>query len=118
MNYKTKVTVKHYRIDDLNKPECTKGKPPEGLLYRYRKVTNENILNFFYPATRGGKTEVTIQLFDEHGDPVIRFVGIALCSLSDGFCYKRGREIAMGRALKLYDEWHNNNVIYSIHDND
>lgn len=103
MNYTTKVFVKHWRIDKENQPKKMVSKPPDGLLCRYSK---SNIV-WFCPTTKGGKTEVTIQVFDEHNDPVIKFVGVANCSLKDNFCYKLGREVATGRAKKQLENWLN-----------
>jgi hypothetical protein len=107
MNYTTKVFVKHFRYTDNGDGSLS--------MYRHRRGKHEYV--YFYPETKGGKTEVTIQVFDEHNDPVIKFVGVANCSLKDNFCYKLGREIAFGRALKQLDQWRDNNVVFFIHDN-
>lgn len=102
MNYTTKVYVRHWRMDEQNE------------LRQYGRSNNA----YFYPTTKGGKTEVTIQVFDEHDDPVIKFVGVANCSMKDNFCYKLGREIALGRATKQLEQWRDDdNVVFSIHDN-
>lgn len=98
MNYTTKVTVKHWRMAWMVTPG------EHSLVRWYRKDHKES---YFTPETKGGKTEVIIQVFDEHGDPLAKFVGVALCSMKDNFCYRIGREIAFGRALKQLDEWRN-----------
>ena len=103
MNYTTKVFVKHWRVPYGYKG---KGNPLDCFLVPYSK-SNKDYSLVFYPATKGGKTEVTIQVFDEHGDPVTKFVGVANCSLKDNFCYKLGREIATGRAEKQLENWLN-----------
>lgn len=112
MNYTTKVTVRHWRI-----PEAffyTDTDQPNIMVRWYRKDKDKR--NWQVAHEKGGKTEVAIDVFDEHGDPLARFVGVALCSMKDNFCYKLGREIAMGRAFKQFDEWRDKNVVASILD--
>ena len=49
------------------------------------------------PAERGGHTMCYIE--DEAG--TLLGLGVARCSMKDAFCYRIGREIARGRALKV-----------------
>lgn len=75
-----KVFVQHYRTDG------------EGNVRRYfRNKDNE-----FVPAVTGGRTEVTLSFPDG-----LEITAEALCSGKDHFNYKRGREIAFGRAMKV-----------------
>lgn len=48
------------------------------------------------PAARGGST--VCRVTDADSNPVSS--GRALCSLQDAFCYRLGRTIAKGRAMK------------------
>ena len=47
------------------------------------------------PLPRGGLTVCTIR--DDNG--IILSADIALCSMSDNFCYKTGRQISYERAM-------------------
>lgn len=105
------VDVKHYRVDAVsafyrlvpfmvqNKrqvKDMVTGKPDDIVLSRYyRSRTND-----FVPDSTGGKTEVTVQNV-ETGE---EFTGVAYCSMTEQFCYKTGRDIALERALQLYAE--------------
>lgn len=57
--------------------------------------TAEN-LGLGAPLPRGGLTTVTVTLPDGH-----LFYGAAKCSKRDNYCKAIGRQIALGRALKL-----------------
>jgi hypothetical protein len=48
------------------------------------------------PQSKGGITIATIELSSGK-----RFVGIARCSKLDNYCKETGRQIAVGRALKI-----------------
>lgn len=96
---KTKISFRHYRIPtmiishDFYNRLPQKGKPPLGMLYR---VIRGMVLSMFPHGIeeRGGKTICEIRL--GNGDIV---TGMALCSMSDRFCYKTGRELARWRAI-------------------
>lgn len=51
------------------------------------------------PSCKGGYTVATIELSDGR-----RFVGEANCSLKENYNRKKGRNIALGRALKQIPE--------------
>ena len=70
-----------------------KGKPPKNHLYAY--VRGDGFALTCPPASRGGRVDCTITAPDGKV-----YMGQAKCSCSDNFCYKTGREIALGRALK------------------
>ncbi len=70
-----------------------KGKPPSNYLYSRHMLNGEEIL------PTGGKTRCFLYL-----GAGINIVGQATCSMSDNFCYKTGREIAYGRAMKKLKE--------------
>ena len=57
----------------------------------------------FRPYEKGGATLCTITF-----DSGKSFQGIAICSMSEQFCYARGRKIAYGRALKEVIKYENN----------
>ena len=84
-----------------------KGKPHPAFLIRY--VRSEGFLDTDFPPnrdftrisphSRGGK--VCCYIGNETGCAAS---GIANCSYADNFCYKIGREIALGRAKKQLKE--------------
>lgn len=91
-----KMSFEYYRVPTtIRVPR--KGQPSSRLLYRYRRgegfteITNE-------PRSKGGLTLCTITC----GDQAI--TAVAACSHSDNFCYKLGRDISLGRAMKLYEQ--------------
>lgn len=51
------------------------------------------------PETKGGCTVAVVKTPDGR-----RFAGFALCSKSDNFCKNTGRCIALGRAIREYQE--------------
>lgn len=67
---------------------------PKGLMARYSGKFCD-----WTPFHRGGETTVLFL----YGNEVLAR-GVATCSLSDNFCKKTGRTLAMKRALKEFDE--------------
>ena len=78
-----------------------KGKPKSGHLYRYKRGIgfSKNGFYNYRPLSKGG--QVICSIGNENGRSAF---GIANCSYSDNFCYKIGREIALGRAKKQLKE--------------
>lgn len=77
-----------------------KGKPHPGLLYPYSK--NFGFREFgldIKPATRGGAT--TVCLVDNTDNTNWMISGRTVCSMSDNFSYREGRERALLRATNL-----------------
>ena len=72
-----------------------KGRPPQRLLKRYFRGDGfvEGIK--FPPTSKGGETRCVMIAPDGE-----RYFGSASCSCADNFCYRTGREIALGRASK------------------
>jgi len=92
-----KITYEHYRVSDFfNVTRANRGKPSKLNLtrcFRKRGRTHPSVyLNRWFP--RGGKTVCIIW---NDRDRAIA-IGEATCSMSDNFCYRIGREIALGRA--------------------
>lgn len=85
MNVK-KVYYKHYRYQEL----------PVLLDLRYYNRRKSE----WQPSTKGGKTECHLVLEDD-----TEIVVDAECSLKDNFCYRIGRLISFGRAMKIYKMW-------------
>lgn len=85
-----KIGFTHYRLPKMENPP-RKGMPwlPELKVYNQSHPT-------FEPAHNGGAT--ICRILDDEGNII---EGFALCSYADNFCYKRGRDISLGRALKL-----------------
>jgi len=81
-----KFVYRHYRYDQY------------GTLHHYQQGQSE-----FEPAARGGETHC----FVKDADSRVVATGVAHCSLKDTFCYRLGRNISKGRALKRLteDEW-------------
>ena len=103
MNLPEGVTAKfeYYRVANGFGFPKKKGKPNAYGLSRYYRGDGfaAGVMKKYEVGERGG--EVVCNLFDEH-DTCIGF-GESTCSMSDHFCYKRGREIALGRALKALE---------------
>jgi hypothetical protein len=78
------------KVTHLRRVGLRGDRAPYLLTARKAKLVNAEI----FP--RGGRTIVT--LVDEWGEAVAR--GEARCSDLDNFCRRRGREIALGRAMK------------------
>ena len=81
-----KFVYRHYRYD------CY------GSLHHYQQGQTE-----FEPAARGGETHC----FVKDADNRVISTGISHYSMKDTFCYRLGRNISRGRALKRLrdDKW-------------
>jgi hypothetical protein len=92
-----RVVFQHYRVpDDMVMPRIKgwpdpKGEPSERILFHYRKGVDR-----WTPSLFGGKTVCMIETTDGWFK-----TAEAMCSLSDPFSYKVGREIAYTRALEM-----------------
>jgi hypothetical protein len=90
-----RVVFEHYRVPYYEHPgkirgfDAPSGKPHPELMHHYRKG-----LDTWTPSANGGKTLCILTMEDGK-----RFTGEAVCSLSDTFDYKFGRDIAFERAL-------------------
>jgi hypothetical protein len=98
-------TVEHYRIPNWDIKVKKKGKPePEYLVRFLPSIGKWRIGNILLDLGKtsmratGGKTIVHIR----NESKEILATGIALCSMSDNYCYKTGRELALVRA-KTYE---------------
>ena len=89
-----KIKYTHYRIP-WYLGDRKRGSPDEAELILYSRHFPH--LNTYAPCERGGKTVCTIE--DGNGN---KYIGKAVCSYSDNFCYELGRRIAYGRAEKQY----------------
>lgn len=106
----TNLSIKycHYRMlnEDYNHYKSlgiTKGRPPlyDLLAYNRKKgIFLDPYIRYFEVSPNGGMTECVI--YDAFSQT--EYLGVAICSLSDGFCYKTGREIAYERAYANYLE--------------
>lgn len=82
-----KVRVEHFRhVTAIENGKVIDTIVPKREIYRLKK---EKIAYVVSPNS--GYTKVSINYNGRE------YVGRADCSATDGFCYKRGREIAMGR---------------------
>jgi len=97
-DYKTKF--QYFRIPDIYElPD--KGKPEVYHLSLYERGNgfideNATTSRTVPPTSKGG--HVTCRILDNNGDLIA--YGNANCSYADNFCYRIGREIALGRAKK------------------
>ena len=106
MNEHLKVRYYHHRMlreDWLNYRDMgiTKGSPHVADLLAYNRKKQQFMdmyIRHYQPSPRGGMTECVI--YDTLSG--MQFVGYAVCSLSDNFCYRTGREVAYERAYKDY----------------
>lgn len=98
---------RHWRIPTANDSmaQHSKGRPPQASMYRYSRgtgfvtVSSRNphrlVLHVgVVPRARGGMTQC---LFINNAGTVIA-AGRAMCSMSDNFNYRVGRDIALERA--------------------
>lgn len=96
-----KIVFEHWRVPDVYYYGYEKGKPDSLELLPYsRKEGFMEALKWLagivdVPATHGGKTICHVLK-----DDVEIATGEALCSMSDNFCYRTGRKLALGRAWK------------------
>ena len=97
---KIRVVFDYYRCNS-NVVRLKKGRPTEDDLWTYRRSNS-----CWMPSARGGKT--VAKFLD--GDKVLA-IGEALCSFSDNFNYKKGRELAFDRAIQNLRSTHEDIVI-------
>ena len=78
-----------------------KGKPASRDLIKYFRGEgfDEPYVKEALPSSKGG--QVCCSIGDETGTAAY---GVANCSYADNFCYKIGREIALGRAKKQLEK--------------
>lgn len=91
-----KVTYKHFRLPKWVSEFYPEGVPlekVEELSVRYRKNTKD-----FVPAGRGGYTTASIEYAG------VTVTGVAVCSPSDNFCYRTGREVALDRLTQKLEK--------------
>ncbi len=109
------ISYSHHRVPRLSATEnLKKGKPPERYVISYLRKCKR--WGFYMPLgqrgddfesgmielialPRGGMSICLIYLGSG-----ITIIGKSICSMSDNFCYKTGREIAYGRAMKKLKE--------------
>ena len=90
-----KMVVQHYRVPEfpfLLLPN--KGKPHMAFLYPYSRIFG--FIDFdsnIKPSTRGGATVVCLLDQVDNSDWISS--GGTVCSMSDNFSYKTGRELAL-----------------------
>lgn len=104
-----KIEIRHYRVPNVFSRgfHARRGKPQ--FLLRYGRGVGwleielelpdviYTIDSSTLPHERGGKTVCEI-IDDSDKENKLIAVGVAVCSMSDNFSYKRGRDIAYGRA--------------------
>jgi len=82
----------HFRVPSfvgVNLPK--NGKVKHADTFRYSRSSP----HYFKPYERGGATVCGIY----RDDGVLLGKGLAICSMSDNFCYKTGRDLAFSRAV-------------------
>ena len=96
-----KMEFEYYRIPDTITKPPPKGRPHRDWLHLYIRGGGWQTLVFastIKPNSKGGCTVCKITI---NGNT---YTERAYCSHSDNFCYKRGRDISLGRAIKLYQQ--------------
>ena len=91
----------YYRIPDTITKPPPKGRPHHDWLHRYFRGYGWARLGFVgrvAPKPKGGRTVCRITVNGKD------WIGDAYCSHSDNFCYALGRQISLGRAMKLYEQ--------------
>lgn len=96
-----RVVYRHERVPrmfvELDDDVRLKGAPLNYNLFHYAK--GEGFVDYpsdEEPHERGGRTVALIV----NADREVLATGVATCSMSDAFCYRTGRRIARGRAMK------------------
>lgn len=89
-----KIEYKHYRFTYEHYASGKYFSGRHGVALRYYRGQT-----WWTPTERGGYTECMLTI----GDVMVGY-GVAECSRKDQFCYKTGREIAFGRAIKSIGE--------------
>jgi hypothetical protein len=105
-----KIEFRHWRVQscriNCDLPLSKKGKPrPNDLWPYYRKNGG---MKWGWADERGGRTSCVIWKNNETIKGMYTIsTGTALCSMSDNFCYKTGRDLAFQRALEKLppDDW-------------
>ncbi len=85
------VLMMNNRFRELRRLIEMVGQPYDDVLVRYGRRSGNQPSSDIMAC--GGKTEVVIRLNGKE------YFGIAYCSLSDQFCYKTGRLLALDRAI-------------------
>ena len=83
------------RIRTLCHPEVFK-RLPVGEIQEFRLVHVRSFLSNGSVRSRGGTTILKISIKN------IEYQGAAVCSFSDNYCKKTGRELAFKRAIRQY----------------
>jgi len=101
-----KITYRHYRFSKYPQPDSEQYTGRHGVAYHYQRGTQrvrdeQNVCTKvrktrWVPRERGGYTLCTIR--DDDGSELA--IGVAECSPLDPFCYRIGRAISLGRAMK------------------
>lgn len=101
-----KITYRHYRFSKYPQPDSEQFTGRHGIAYHYQRGVqrmydgNGNCTKVrktkWEPSPCGGYT--TCVIYDDEGREAA--IGIAECSPLDSFCYRIGRAIALGRAMK------------------
>lgn len=94
------VRIEHYRV--------LKGCGKTMFPLRYKRGVGFSIDHYSEPDTKGGETCAYVKTVD--GD---EYEAWSTCSANDNFCYRIGREIALGRLRKqLADDGLENEVAW------
>jgi len=83
-----RVRVQHFRV----------GREIGGMPMRYFRGHGFDVFHTEEPDERGGETEAHVEIDGQ------TFWGRAECSVKDSFCYRTGRQIAVGRLRKQLEE--------------
>ena len=86
-----------------------KGKPDSRVLHLYERgkgFKEQTLIPYNVPNSKGGMVICELLMKNEDGTYDMVF-GVADCSYADNFCYKIGREIALGRAKKQLEKRRN-----------
>ena len=101
-----RIKFTHWRLPDLHFERASRGMPDKENLIEYSKGNGFYVsdpggeqykFDGLKPCARGGKTVCNIIDDSDKLEKVIA-TGVAYCSMSDNFCYRIGRRIALGRA--------------------
>ena len=103
MEHDYTIQFEYYRIPEDLYLQLSKGRPRWINLHRYFRGDGFAVNKSYAPLSKGGATSCTITALDN----TQKWSATAYCSYSDNFCYKIGREIALGRAKKQLEKRRN-----------
>ena len=97
-----KMEFEYFRVPETITKPPPKGRPHRDWLHRYFRGEGWARIAFVNRVGPNAKGGATICIMTAKDGSV--WTATAYCSHSDNFSYRRGRDISLGRAMKLYEQ--------------